>query len=349
MKLPAADLDHILTLTPEVWEGLRGGRLFITGGTGFFGKWLLESFAHANDRLGLGARAVVLSRDPRRFAAASPHLAGRADLRFHPGDVRDFRFPEEPCTHLIHAGTTSAAPVPPGEMFATIVDGTRRVLDFAAARGTRRLLFVSSGAVYGPQPRGLARVSEDHRGGPDPLDPGSAYGEGKRAAELLCALAGTEGRIETVVARCFAFVGPGLPLDAHFAVGNFIRDALAGGPIRVGGDGTPLRSYLYAADLAVWLWTILLRGAAGRAYNVGSADTMTIAQVAETVRAALGVRAPVQIAKAPPAAGEPPSRYVPDVGRAQRELGLRPIVDLAEGVRGTARWAGDASSGVDHG
>ena len=340
MKLPASDLDHVLAHTRENWETLRGSRLFITGGTGFFGAWLLESLARANDRLGLDARAVVLSRDPEKFAAAAPHLAGRADLRFCRGDLRNFAFPEEPCTHLIHAGTTSGAPVPPREMFDTVVEGTRRVLDFAAARGVCRLLFVSSGAVYGPQPPGLTHVPENHPGGPDPLDPGSAYGEGKRAAEHLCVLAGQAYGIEIAIARCFAFVGPGLPLDAHFAVGNFIRDALVGGPVRVGGDGTPLRSYLYAADLAVWLWTILLRGAAGRAYNVGSSDAMSIAQVAETVRTALDVQAPVHIAKAPPAPGQPVSRYVPDVGRAQRELGLRPLVDLAEGVRRTARWAG---------
>ena len=338
MNLPASDLEHILSCTQSLWEELRGQRVFITGGTGFFGAWLLESFAHANEQLGLRAKAVVLSRDPQRFAVKSPHLAQRADIEFVRGDVRDFSFPQEACSHVIHAGTTSGSPVPPREMFDTVVAGTRRVLDFAA-RGTRRLLFISSGAVYGRQPPGLTHLPEDHPGGPDPLDPASAYGEGKRAAELLCILASGEGQFDVTIARCFAFVGPHLPLDAHFAVGNFIRDALAGGPIRVGGDGTPLRSYLYAADLAVWLWTILLRGASGRAYNVGSAEDLTIAQVAETVRTALDLTAPVQIAKTPPPAGREASRYVPDVSRAQCELGLTPRIGLILGVQKTAQWS----------
>ena len=340
MRLPAADLDHILVHTPGLWEELRGQRVFITGGTGFFGAWLLESFAHANEQLGLRATLVVLSRDPRRFAEKSPHLGQRADLEFVRGDVRDFAFPPGPCSHVIHAGTTSGSPVPPGEMFDTVVTGTRRVLAFAAASAARRFLFVSSGAVYGRQPPEMTHVPEDYPGGPDPLDPASAYGEGKRAAELWCVLASREQGFDAAIARCFAFVGPHLPLDAHFAVGNFLRDALAGGPIQVGGDGTPHRSYLYAADLAVWLWTILLRGAAGRAYNVGSAEDMSIAQVAGTVRAVLNVPAPVRIARPPPPAGAAVSRYVPDVGRAERELGLRPVIDLAAAVRRTAAWYG---------
>ena len=343
MKLPPADLDHVLAHLPGGWEELRGARVFITGGTGFFGAWLLESFAQANDRLGLGARALVLSRDPGRFLEKMPHLGGRVDLGFVRGDVRDFAFPAERCTHVIHAGTTSGSPVPPREMFDTILAGTARVLDFAATTGARRLLFVSSGAVYGRQPADLTHIPEEHPGGPDPMDPASAYGEGKRAAELLCTLRNHAGGLETTVARAFAFVGPHLPLDAHFAVGNFLRDALAGGPVRVGGDGTPFRSYLYAADLAAWLWTILLRGAPGRAYNVGSDESLTIAEVAETVRTSLGLSAPVEIAKPPPPPGTPASRYVPDVARAARELGLRPAVPLAEAVRRTAAWHGRAA------
>jgi nucleoside-diphosphate-sugar epimerase len=299
--------------------------------------WLLETFAHANVTLGLQARAVILTRNPAAIAAKAPHLAARPELEFIAGDVRDFAFPDGTFSHVIHAGTTSSAPVEPQEMFDTIVDGTRRVLEFAATHGTRKLLFVSSGAVYGRQPPELTRVSEDYRGAPDPLEPNSAYGEGKRAAEWLCNALGTRYGFETKIARCFAFVGPHLPLDAHFAIGNFIRDAMRGGPIRVGGDGTPYRSYLYAADLAVWLWTLLFRGGSRRAYNLGSEAAMPIAELAKQVAQSVSLSISVTIAKAvvPDRVAE---RYVPSTQRAQTDLGLHEVIPLFEAIRRTISW-----------
>ncbi len=333
----APDLDHVLAGTAGLWDELRGQRIFITGGTGFFGRWLLESLARANDRLGLGASAVVLSRQPEAFAARMPHLAGRPDLEFHTGDVRNFSFPDGPFPYVIHAGTTSSAPVAPAEMLETIVAGTRRVLELAAARGTRKLLFVSSGAVYGRQPSGLTHIPEDYAGAPDPLDPASAYGEGKRAAERLCAVAGQGTALEAKIARCFAFVGPHLPLDAHFAIGNFIRDGLRGGPIHVRGDGTPYRSYLYAADLMVWLWTILFRGQSCHPYNVGSEDALTISEVAGAVAQAFQPARPVIIDQKP-APGAVAARYLPDTRRAQRELGLQTRINLGDAIQRTISW-----------
>jgi nucleoside-diphosphate-sugar epimerase len=333
----ACDLDLILAHTEGLWEELRGQRVFITGGTGFFGCWLLESFAWANDKLGLRSSAAVLTRNPAAFAAKAPHLAKRSDLELVIGDVRSFPFAKGSFSHVIHAGTTSGAPVEPGEMFATIVDGTRRVLEFAAAHGTRKLLFVSPGAVYGRQHCDVTHIPEDYPGAPDPLDPASAYGEGKRAAELLCVLAGRKTGLEAKIARCFAFVGPYLPLDAHFAVGNFIRDGLLGAPIHVNGDGTPFRSYLYAADLIIWLWSILLRGTQGRSYNVGSEHALAIRELAVVVAQAFQPVLEVRVAKSPPL-GKPPDRYVPGTTRAYKELKLCQRIDLPQALSRTIIW-----------
>lgn len=348
----ADDLAHILAHTDgSVWEALRGQNIFITGGTGFFGRWLLESFAHANAALALDARVVVLSRNPERFQVGAPHLGSDAGIMFVRGDVQSFDADDvrsalgkqapERFGFVIHAATGASAKLNaenPLLMIDTIVQGTRAALEFALATEARRFLLTSSGAVYGSQPPDVTHVPEDYVGGPDQTNVGSAYGEGKRLAELLCVCFQKQHGIEPVLARCFAFVGPFLPLDAHFAIGNFIRDALRGGPIRVGGDGTPFRSYLYAADLAVWLWTMLVKAAPGRPFNVGSSRSLFIAELAELVRAALGPGLQIHIGKAP-VAGQPPSRYVPSTDRAAQELGLREQIDLQTAIQRTAHLA----------
>jgi dTDP-glucose 4,6-dehydratase len=333
--LPKEDLEHVLTHTRSLWEQLRGGRVFVTGATGFFGIWLLETFAHANEHLGLGASLVGLSRNPEAFCSSVPHLARESSITLQHGDVRDFEFPEGSFSHVVHAGTTSSAPVPPAEMLDTIIKGTQRTLDFAVASGAKRFLFVSSGAVYGKQPPELTHIPETYNGSPDPMEPSSAYGEGKRVGELLCALTHQEYGLETTIAQCFAFVGPHLPLDAHFAIGNFIRDAMRGDPITV-KNGAPYRSYLYAADLAIWLWTILFKGEACHPYNVGSDQEITISDLAQTVASRLG--GSVMDAAFTPIFNSAPSRYVPSVDRARSELGLRVLIPLNESIQRTASW-----------
>lgn len=344
----ADDLAHILAHThASVWEALRGQNIFITGGTGFFGRWLLESFAHANATLELNARMVVLSRDPAPFAQKAVHLASDRSIRFVRGDVRDFdvdavriqlgRDAPDQFRFVIHAATEASATLNaenPLLMVDTIVQGTRAALEFAVAAGAQRFLLTSSGAVYGEQPVAITHVPEEYPGAPDCTRPDSAYGEGKRLAELLCICFQKQFGLEPIIARCFAFVGPFLPFDAHFAIGNFIRDALAGGPIRVGGDGTPYRSYLYAADLVIWLWTMLMRAPRCRAYNVGSRRALTIAQLAEAVRSAIDPSVAIEIAKKP-MPGQQPSRYVPATSRAGEELGLSEHFAIEEAIRRT--------------
>ena len=336
----AGDLDHVLEHTRDLWDELRGERVFITGGTGFFGCWLLESLLWAQDRLGLGVEAVVLTRDPHAFRTRAPHLARHPSLTMLAGDVRSYPFPAETFSHIIHAAIDASAKLndeSPLHMLDTIVDGTRHALDHAVACKAKRFLLTSSGAVYGKQPSETTHVPEHYTGAPDPLHPRSAYGEGKRMAEQLCALYARGSGLEPKIARCFAFVGPHLPLDVHYAIGNFIRDALRGGPIVVQGDGTPYRSYLYAADLAIWLWTILIRGQSCRAYNVGSVDSITIERLAHVVKDVVNPGAEIHILQVPDP-GSPPERYVPSVERASRELGLHQLVPLDDSIRRTARW-----------
>jgi nucleoside-diphosphate-sugar epimerase len=337
-----SDLDLILRHTEPLWDEMRNQRLFITGGTGFFGSWILSSFLHANHALGLNAAATVLSRNPGHFAARVPHLAGHPAITLVQGDIRSFEMPSGSFDFVLHAATevvTIAPNVHPLDRYTAIADGTARVLDFAAGHGTRKFLLTSSGAVYGKQPSTLSHVPEDYAGAPDSLSPGSAYGEGKRASELMCALYAQQSAIEFKIARCYALAGPCLPLDSHFAFANFIRDALRGDTIQIAGDGTTIRSYLYAADLAIWLWTILFRGPSMQAFNVGSEEAISILDLARLTAATLNPKLPINMAQRP-VEGAAPLRYVPSTQRAQQQLDLRQTITLTESIRRTATWHG---------
>ena len=333
----AQDLDDILVRTYDLWDELRSQRIFITGGTGFFGCWLLESLIWANDKLGLNTEVVVLTRNYDAFRKKAPHLANHPSIQFIIGDVTSFNFPEGNFSYVIHAATEASAKLNeenPLLMFDTIVQGTRHTLEFAKLCQAKKFLLTSSGAVYGKQPSALTHIPEDYIGAPDPTHAQSAYGEGKRAAEMLCTLYGKQYGFETKIARCFAFVGPYLPLDTHFAIGNFIRDGLQGGPILVNGDGTPYRSYLYAADLAVWLWTILLKGRSCYPYNVGSDFDLSISRIAHLVAQVFQPQVEVIIAQKP-LAGKEAERYVPLTNRALSDLGLKSMIGLEDAIKRT--------------
>ena len=336
----AADLDYILENTKELWDEIRGKQIFITGGTAFFGCWLLESFLWANTKLALNASTHVLTRNPEAFRRKAQHIYANPSIHFHTGDVRNFEFPEGEFSHIIHAAigidaTQNAQN--PLSLFEGIVQGTRQTLEFAKSCNANKLLFTSSGAVYGKQPTEMPHISEDYEGAPLITELASAYGEGKRAAEFLCRAYSKQFGFEAKIARCFTFVGPYLPLNENYAVGNFIGDALHDGPIKVKGDGTPYRSYLYATDLAIWLWTILLRGVSCRPYNVGSENFLSISAMAEIVSKAFDPAREIQIFNKA-VQDKPIDRYVPSTNRIRIELGMKESINLQEAIRRTISW-----------
>jgi nucleoside-diphosphate-sugar epimerase len=291
-------------------------RFFVTGGTGFFGKSILSRIKGRDDY-----DLTVLSRDPAAFRAANPAFAALPFVRWVAGDVRGFDFAavRGDFDAIIHAATPATTTLADDEMTSIIVEGTERVIVFARDRAIKTILFTSSGAVYGPQ---TAPVSEDA-----PCAPTTAYGRGKLAAEKMLLASGLDVRI----ARCFAFTGPYLNRKIHYAIGNFIQNALDGQPIVIKGDGTPQRSYLYADDLVDWLFAILERGVPGRAYNVGSSEAISIRDLAFAVRDALGASCDVQILGTP--TNQPPQVYVPVTTRIERELGVRLATPLAAAIQ----------------
>lgn len=334
------DLDHILARTKGLWNELRDKRIFITGGTGFFGCWFLESFARANEKLKLNASMFVLTRNMKAFRKKAPHLSNNPSIHFLVGDIRSFDFPKGKFDFIIHAAAELNPPSNAKEaldVFNITVEGTRRVLEFAGKCKVKKLLLISSGAVYGGQTPETHRISEDYQGAPDPLDWRSCYSEGKRVAELLTVLKSRQYGFEAKIPRCFAFVGPYQKLYGQWAIGNFIRDSLNGGPIIVKGDGTAVRSYMYAADLMIFLWTILFRGESCLPYNVGSEKEINIRSLAQLVSTVSGIKKDIVISKKPDIKAEI-DRYVPSTKRAQNKLNLKQSISMKNAILKTMQY-----------
>lgn len=336
LEIPADDMERCHTIVGEsTWRLLANRRIFVTGGTGFVGKWLLATLLDANEVLGLKCQVTVLSRDPQAFISTWPGMADR--VSWITGDVRDFDLGNASFDVIVHAATDVVVHSTPQEVFTSCLEGVRRVIALAQKSDSCDLLVVSSGAVYGPLPSGMTHVPETYLGGPDTLRADSAYAEGKRVSEWWSGQS-AGGGLAIKIARIFAVLGPHLPLDKHFAVGNFLSAALRGEDIVLQGDGTAHRSYLYAADMAAWLWTILLRGQSIRAYNVGAEESVTLLELAQRISNILTNGSSEVRTLSMPLPGQNPQHYVPAAQRAHSELGLPAPLLLNEALLRTANW-----------
>lgn len=314
-------------------------RLLITGGTGFFGKALLRHWQDAALSGRLVPQITVLSRNPERFIRQFPEFESLAFLSWHQGDILvPDSFPKfDGFTHVLHAAADSSHGVTdsPIKYFDQIVMGTRNLLDYAVNNNIKKFLFVSSGGVYGTQPMAIKSIPETYNGMADPLQASNAYSVAKRCAEHLCGLYDNQYGLQSVIARCFSFVGRDLPMDAHFAIGNFIRDALCADKIVVKGNGTPVRSYMDQRDLAIWLEALLNFGQQGQAYNVGSKFPISISDLAFLVRDTLSPKKNVYISSGN---SDEKARlvYVPDTLKIEKTLGVRLNYTLQESIRDAA-------------
>lgn len=279
-RLSDHDLNNVFERTFHLWREIPHARIFVTGGTGFVGRWLLETFLYAKNRMKLKATMTVLTRDSKSFLQEMPHLK---PLNFADGY-------EGAASHVIHA-----APVK-----------SDNAVTFAL-KNNAELLFTSSGAIYSLNP--------------------TEYAAEKFRSELAC-----RRYARSKIARLFTFVGPHLPLDKNFAIGNFIRDGLAGGPIIVKGDGQTIRSYQYGADMAAWLWTILIAGKRMGCYEVGSPTGFKISEVVQKVANCFpGTTISTLCQKVP---GE--LKYVPHF--LNSDLNLKCEIELDDAIRRTIDW-----------
>lgn len=282
----ARDVAEIAQLSLP-WEKLHGRRVLVTGATGFLGAYLVETLAYLNESHPDQApiRIFAWARNARKLAVRFGHLTDQPFFQTIVQDIAEPWQPDEGMDYIIHAASPASpkyylsAPV---ETIRANVQGTLHLLELAR-HNHARLLFLSSGAIYGERLGNNEEIGEQDYGRLDPLDARSCYGESKRLGEAACLAYWREYQVPTVIARISHTYGPGIDLEDGRIFSDAVASVLRGEDIRLHGDGLESRPFCYVSDMVAGLLLLLLRGESGEAYNIGADEELTIRELAELV------------------------------------------------------------------
>lgn len=274
-------------------EKLRAMSVLITGATGTIGSYIADMLLSFNKKQNARIKIYLAGRSIEKLMSMYSYWNDN-NLQFVQYDVTNKISFDFHVDYIIHAAgnahPTAFNEDPVGTIMGNIA-GTYNLLEFGRTHGTKRLLYVSSGEVYGQGDLSIEEFEEGYSGYVDPLSPRSCYPSSKRTAENLCASYAKQFDLETVVVRPCHTYGPGItPTDSRVNA-QFIRNVLNIEDIVMKSAGTQLRSYNYIGDCASAIITVLLKGENGQAYNIANPYVrITIAQLAELIAAVGGRR-----------------------------------------------------------
>lgn len=317
---------------------LKNQKLLITGGTGFVGSWIAEFVAFLNDNHNFNISLVLVGRNTDTFLAEKKHLATRSDIQLISKDIRYINELPQDISYIIHA---AASPdnrnhlSNPIETISTITRGTDNLIDSAfKLPNLKKFLYLSSGQVYGKSIMANALIAESDFGPLNCNKVTAVYPEAKRLAEATCCGYSSQYKLPIVIARPFSFIGPYQSLSKPWAINSFINDALKNKTIRIIGNGEPIRSYMYPADMVVWLLKILIDGKINTAYNVGSPKGISLKDVAAKVVHLAQTSVNIDIKYN----NSDSSHYVPDISLCENDLGLKINYSIEDTIRKSIEW-----------
>lgn len=266
------------------WDRLFGKTILISGANGFVPSYMVETLLYLNESADAGIRVVALVRNQQRAMRRLGHLAGRSDLTIVAQNVQDPYGGPVAVDFVIHAASQASPKYyrsdPVGTLAANFV-GTSRMLEVARDSRSEGFLFFSSGEIYGRIENPSIPVSETSFGYLDPLTVRSCYAEGKRGGETLCACWHSQFGIPTKIVRLSHTYGPRMDLNDGRVFADFVADVVAGRDIVMKSDGSARRPFCYLADAIEGIFTVMLRGENGEAYNVGADSETSVLELAE--------------------------------------------------------------------
>lgn len=267
-------------------EELQGKAVLVTGASGTIGSFLVDVLLYCNRENHMHIRIYAAGRNVERLASRFDGM--RTDeLQFVSYDAGEPLSFEIQMDYIIHAAGKAFPAAFNRDPVGTItenVGGTFRLLEYGRSHGAKRLLYVSSGEVYGQGDLSLDSFDESYCGYLDTTAPRSCYPQSKRLVETLCASYTKQYGFETVIVRPCHTYGPWMTDQDNRANVQFVRNVLRGEDITLNSPGTQMRSYCYVADCVSAILTVLLKGKSGEAYNSANHDArITIAGFARVV------------------------------------------------------------------
>jgi nucleoside-diphosphate-sugar epimerase len=347
-RILAEDLAQITT-APLPWSSFAGKTVLISGVSGFLPSYMAEALLYLNETdPAFRCRVAGVARNADRAAQRFAHHGARPDLAIIVQDVCEPLAWDGPVDFVIHAASQASPKYygadPAGTLTPNVI-GTHHLLNLARTKGVEGLLFLSSSEVYGRMDPSVAEIREDDGGFLDPATLRACYGESKRMGETMCVAWASQYGVPAKIVRPFHTYGPGMPLADGRAHSDFVADALAGRNITLHSGGSARRAFCYAADAVAGFFTVLLRGTAGAAYNVGN-DQAEISML-DLARLIAGLLPEKKLAVTPGQTARPAGYLASAVDRAFpcldriKALGWRPTTSLADGFRRTiASFAG---------
>jgi nucleoside-diphosphate-sugar epimerase len=338
-RIVTEDLEEIAG-APLPFEAFAGGTVLVTGASGIVASYVVETLLHLNDTRRNGTRVLALVRDREKATRRFAHYQGRKDLELVVQDVCLPPAVAGPVDFVVHAAS-HASPKhygsdPVGTLAPNVL-GTHHLLELARERRSKGFLFLSGGEVYGTLDPTAPATKETDQGKVDPMLVRSCYAESKRMGEAMCAAWSHQHRVPARVARLYHTYGPGMPLDDGRVFADFVADVVSGRDIVMKSDGSAVRAYCYLADAVAGLFTVLLRGAPGEAYNVGNdAAVVSVLELANRLVALFpGKRlAVIRQAPAPGYLASPIARTCPDLTKI-KALGWAPRHSIESGFART--------------
>lgn len=336
-RLPESELSDIVSSSESEFQSLRDHRILILGGTGFVGKWLTSALLHANQQLGINIEITIVSRDSVK-AEKILDCKNLKNIKIisHDFSNKSLKLPHE--FEIVFHGATPSVPATGGNdsigLTRASKNATTSIIENAIDHeNIPRVINLSSGAVFNIQPMTTSFADEIQ----DYNTRATAYGLAKIATELELQKSKNTGILKHTNARLFAFFGPHLSLEDHFAIGNFLRDATLGHPIRIKGNPQTRRSYMYPTNLVECLIKIIPHYDL-EYLNVGSDAGIEMMDLARRINKIFSLE-DIQIMNSE----IEPSNYVPNI-QSLRRLGIVDnLIGLEEGILKWSRWLKNTS------